>query len=87
VNLLGDEATDKRKMTPRRKQLATKIKKTPTKTLQQRSLQQRRLQEPRGRRNETKLELKMSLILAHAVLNLFILGNKLVWSFFLQTVM
>jgi len=31
VNPLGDEATGKRKMTPRRKQLATKIKKTPTK--------------------------------------------------------
>jgi len=31
VNPLGDEATGKRKMTPKRKQLATKIKKTPTK--------------------------------------------------------
>ena len=31
VNPLGDEATGKRKMTPRRKQLATKIKKTPAK--------------------------------------------------------
>ena len=31
VNPLEDEATGKRKMTPRRKQLATKIKKTPTK--------------------------------------------------------
>jgi hypothetical protein len=31
ANPLGDEATGKRKMTPRRKQLATKIKKTPTK--------------------------------------------------------
>ena len=31
VNPLGDEATGKRNMTPRRKQLATKIKKTPAK--------------------------------------------------------